>query len=312
MKTSDFATLYKQVAAVNGDQFTYIQDGSGNVRVSGFAAYNGNIYNPDKTFEATMFISKDNKVSFDAPIGDIWNAISYNHRLVKDGKIVDNLPDTDIAARTLVGVDANNNFYMIVRDGIEGRPYGLSLKAAAELLLSLGIIDGANLDGGGSTTVFFNNAVVNEPHDDNTDLIKERLVANHLGITNITNGGSTMEAKYNVTVESADGVRVRPDPSTSNNSTKTLVKGTKFQASELVPDRLDPTNAGKLWAHIFGGIYDGQYSAVLYNGTICTYEDVVVVPQPPTDVITMDVNATLKVNDVVYKATMTAVPFIKQ
>lgn len=129
--------------------------------------------------------------------------------------------------------------------------------------------------------------------------------------------GGNVIAQYDCTVVSTSGVKVRPDNSTSNNATKTLSFGARFQASELVPDRLDPTNASKLWAHIAGGTYDGQYCAVIYNGTvICTYEAINPVPPPPPVTKNLVGNVTFKVTDTdtgdVYGASLTDVPLTKQ
>ena len=71
-----------------------------------------------------------------------------------------------------------------------------------------------------------------------------------------------MIAKYNCVA--LFNVKVRPDPSTANSTNLQLLAGEAFQISEIVPDRLDTTNAAKKWGHIFGGQFDGKYTALEY------------------------------------------------
>ncbi len=85
-------------------------------------------------------------------------------------------------------------------------------------------------------------------------------------------------------------VKVREQPHTANASTKTLAINEKFQISAIVPDGLDPTNPNKKWGHIFGGRYDGLYTALEYPGNISpisTYEPIpgtsVPIPDPIPD-----------------------------
>lgn len=85
----------------------------------------------------------------------------------------------------------------------------------------------------------------------------------------------TMTAKYNCVARF--DVKVRDTPDTLNVSNSKIYKGTSFQVSELVPDRLDPTNSNKIWGKIFGGQYDGKYTALVYPGNdnpISTYTEI--------------------------------------
>lgn len=91
-----------------------------------------------------------------------------------------------------------------------------------------------------------------------------------------------MEATYNCVARF--DVKVRPTPDTANSTSLQIKAGTAFQISEIVPDRLDPTNTLKKWGHIFGGVYDGKYTALEYpnnSNPISTYTPIVV--DPPGD-----------------------------
>ena len=81
--------------------------------------------------------------------------------------------------------------------------------------------------------------------------------------------------------------KVRPTPDTLNTSTSKILKGESFQVSEIVPDRLDPNNPGKVWGKIFGGNFHGMYTALEYpnnSNPISTYT-VIQNVTPPTEAI---------------------------
>lgn len=68
--------------------------------------------------------------------------------------------------RTLVGIKENGNMLLVTVDGRNPNgSVGLSFIESAELLKSLGAADAMNLDGGGSTTMVINDALVNVPSD---------------------------------------------------------------------------------------------------------------------------------------------------
>jgi Phosphodiester glycosidase/SPOR domain len=68
--------------------------------------------------------------------------------------------------RTLAGTDARGRLILVTIDGREpGISEGATLEEAAELMRGLGAVNALNLDGGGSTTMTVNGAVVNKPSD---------------------------------------------------------------------------------------------------------------------------------------------------
>lgn len=68
--------------------------------------------------------------------------------------------------RTAAAKLKDGKFLMITVDGRQpGVSVGMNLNELAEYLLSLGAIDAMNLDGGGSTTMFLDGNVVNQPSD---------------------------------------------------------------------------------------------------------------------------------------------------
>ncbi|MHA7221640.1 phosphodiester glycosidase family protein [Arthrobacter sp. RHLT1-20] len=67
--------------------------------------------------------------------------------------------------RTIAGVDAQGRTLLVTADGRQTTSLGLSIKEAADVARSLGMVDAINLDGGGSTTMVADGQVVNSPSD---------------------------------------------------------------------------------------------------------------------------------------------------
>ena len=65
--------------------------------------------------------------------------------------------------RTAIGIIDENHYVFVVADGRTSENEGLSLYELAEFMESLGVQTAYNLDGGGSSTMYFNGEVVNQP-----------------------------------------------------------------------------------------------------------------------------------------------------
>lgn len=79
------------------------------------------------------------------------------------------------APRTGVGIAQNGGLLLLTVDGIEGTSGG-DLHEFAALLAELGAWHAINLDGGGSTTSYYNGTVFNQPHCSDTHVVCERAV----------------------------------------------------------------------------------------------------------------------------------------
>jgi len=93
-----------------------------------------------------------------------------------------------------------------------------------------------------------------------------------------------MTATHNCIVLASPSVKVRDFPNTGNISNTTMSKGTAFQISEILPDSLDPNNPAKKWGKIFGGVYNGKYTALEYPGNqspISSHTVIDGTPPPP-------------------------------
>ena len=79
------------------------------------------------------------------------------------------------APRTGVGIAQNGGLMLLTVDGIEGSS-GADLHEFAALLAELGAWHAVNLDGGGSTTSWYDGKVFNQPHCSDTHVVCERAV----------------------------------------------------------------------------------------------------------------------------------------
>jgi len=78
--------------------------------------------------------------------------------------------------RTAIGYTSDNHVIMFAVDGRQSNwSIGLSIPEVAETMISLGCVEAAGLDGGGSTTIIATDSLLNKPSDGN-----QRQVANAL------------------------------------------------------------------------------------------------------------------------------------
>lgn len=175
---SKLAVRYSAEYGINADQFSY--DTNGNVRPFGLYAYSGDVHKGEN--EPTVYISKKNVISLVRP-KNIYTAVSGNHVLIRDGKIVQ-VDEGFVLPRTAIGWNQRFMIWVVV-DGVESEKSGMSLSALSILMKSLGCQNAVNMDGGGSSTMVHVEdntvSVLNIPSDDNVPG-RERPVSNFLGV----------------------------------------------------------------------------------------------------------------------------------
>ena len=201
-KTSGFAARHGVQLAINANYFypfhnthplNYEPHVGQPVRVVGMAASQGRLYgNPEKRM-VTLYLSRDRRVSFEHPVGEVWHAVSGLGYVVRGGArgrvpLEEDGFSQIPYARMLVGVDAPGRFLVLLT--VEGKQpaysEGLTREEAAELLLKQGVHTGIQLDGGGSATLVRQEEggcvrLVNTPT--NFRIAGwERVVATHLGV----------------------------------------------------------------------------------------------------------------------------------
>ncbi len=108
------------------------------------------------------------------------DALGGNPLLAVGGRVQTDLSGSgaffDRNPRTAVGVTDSGRLLLVVVDGREGRSVGMTLSELAQLMVDLGARDAVNLDGGGSSEMFLNGLVVNQPSDGGERLVSNALV----------------------------------------------------------------------------------------------------------------------------------------
>lgn len=183
-KTSETAANNKAILAVNGDYY--------GANSTGYVIRNGIVYRDTVREDASngdLAIYKDgsfkiiyeNEISADQLIKDgVVNLLAFGPALVENGEIVVNTKSEvgqSMASnpRTAIGIIDENHYIIIVSDGRTSESQGLSLYEMAEVMKSYGVKTAYNLDGGGSSTMYFNGQVINKPTTNGN--ISERAVS---------------------------------------------------------------------------------------------------------------------------------------
>jgi hypothetical protein len=199
--TSEFLQEFGLQIAINGDFFgpwhytdqtDYYPHSGDPVDAYGLAASAGIIYSTGEEHpnEVTLYLSSDNRASFDAPTGPVYNAISGGPLLVEEGHALQDIrPNDSLNPRTAIGLSADGRtLLLIVVDGrLAGVSLGVTLDDLGQIAAQYGAYTAMNLDGGGSSALIIddgNGAAIQL----NTPIHAfvpgtERPVANHLGVT---------------------------------------------------------------------------------------------------------------------------------
>lgn len=200
--TSQFVEEFYLQFAINADFFdpwkdygftNYYPHAGDGTNVRGLSASLGDVttigYAPSQYY-APLYISADNKVSFREPNEGIYNAVSGNMTIVRNGNIPQFRDEpylTKRHPRTAVGLSEDENtLILIVVDGRQPNySDGATLYELAKALVDAGAYHAINLDGGGSSSMVMKNSIyaqiLNSPIQ-NRIPARERPIANHLGI----------------------------------------------------------------------------------------------------------------------------------
>ena len=180
--TSDTAKENGAIFAVNGDYY--------GARRDGYVIRNGLLYRdvvsdredlviyPDGNFE----IVKESSISAQALLDkQAYHVISFGPGLITNGQ-VDIKPEYEVGKaatenpRTAIGMIEPLHYIFVVTDGRSDDSRGLTVRELAGLMQQLGAQSAYNLDGGGSSTMYFNGKTVNDPGT-NSKISSERSVS---------------------------------------------------------------------------------------------------------------------------------------
>lgn len=182
-KTSEMAEDNHAILAINGDYY--------GAQESGYVIRNGVIYRDtasdgqedlviyqDGSFD---IIQEDEITAQELVDSGAQQVLSFGPALLENSTISVSQSDEVGKAkasnpRTAIGMIDDLHYVFVVSDGRTSESTGLSLYQMAEFMQSLGAETAYNLDGGGSSTMYFNGEVVNNPTT-NGSRIEERSVS---------------------------------------------------------------------------------------------------------------------------------------
>lgn len=180
--TSAIASGNDALLAINGDYYGFRDDG--------VIIRNGTVYRDEPVRDAmalfedgTMETYNEEEISSTELLAQgATNTLSFGPILIQDGQIAGDFSSVKIDTnfgnrsiqkanpRTAIGMIAPNHYVFVVVDGRnEGYSRGMTLTELAELMQDLGATEAYNLDGGGSSTMYFMGRVVNNPQGKNQE-----------------------------------------------------------------------------------------------------------------------------------------------
>ncbi len=180
-RTSEMAEENNAILAINGDYY--------GARNEGVVIRNGVVYRESDADEDILCIYADGSFKIADPddvtaeelVKDgVWQAFSFGPGLIENGEISVSENDEVGKAkasnpRTAIGMIDKLHYVFVVADGRTDESAGLSLSGLAEFMKEMGVKTAYNLDGGGSSTMVFNNEIINNPTTNGS--IKERKVS---------------------------------------------------------------------------------------------------------------------------------------
>lgn len=97
----------------------------------------------------------------------VKEAISFGPPLIVNGKPTIKKGDGGwgISPRSVIGQKEDGSVIFLVIDGRSLKSFGATLKEVQDIMLKYGAVNAANLDGGSSTTMYYNGKVINTPSD---------------------------------------------------------------------------------------------------------------------------------------------------
>ena len=174
--TSNMAEAAGAVLAINGDYYGF--------RDEGYVVRNGVLYRGTAAAGTDALVvygdgsmasvSQDEVTAQQLVDSGAWQVFSFGPTLVKEGALTVTA-DSEVSQsmgsnpRTAIGMIDPLHYIVVVSGGRTDDNAGLTLNQLAQVLVDNGATYGYNLDGGGSTTMWFQGEVLNDPTSGNRD-----------------------------------------------------------------------------------------------------------------------------------------------
>ncbi|TAP39995.1 phosphodiester glycosidase family protein [Arthrobacter sp. S39] len=180
--TSAIAEANNAVFAINGDYYGF--------RDTGIVIRNGVVFRDEGARQGLAFyrdgtvkVYDETTTTAEQLLADgVWNTLSFGPSLLDNGEVADGIEDVEVDTnfgnhsiqgeqpRTAVGIIDENHLVFVVVDGRSpGYSAGVTMTGLAEIMQGLGATTAYNIDGGGSSTMYFNGGLVNNPLGENKE-----------------------------------------------------------------------------------------------------------------------------------------------
>lgn len=174
--TSEMAEANDAILAINGDYYGF--------RDTGLIIRNGMLYRdvPDNSM-SDQSLTIDSEGNFEIVENDqasglvlaeagVLQSFSFGPTLVLDGEVVDTSNTTVSQGdnpRTAIGQISPLHYIFVVVDGRSDESDGMTLQQLAHVFADYGAEVAYNLDGGGSSALWFNGSLINNPTNGRRD-----------------------------------------------------------------------------------------------------------------------------------------------
>lgn len=180
--TSAIADANSAVFAINGDYYGF--------RDTGIVIRNGVVFRDEGARQGLAFyrdgtvkVYDETTTTAEQLLADgAWNTLSFGPSLLENGEVAEGIEDVEVDTnfgnhsiqgeqpRTAVGIiDANHLVFVVVDGRSPGYSAGVTMTGLAEIMQDLGATTAYNIDGGGSSTMYFNGGLVNNPLGENKE-----------------------------------------------------------------------------------------------------------------------------------------------
>jgi exopolysaccharide biosynthesis protein len=180
--TSAIAADNNAVFAINGDYYGF--------RDTGIVIRNGVVFRDAGARQGLAFYRDGTVKVYDETtttaaqlVADgVWNTLSFGPSLLDNGQVAAGIEDVEVDTnfgnhsiqgeqpRTAVGIIDQNHLVFVVVDGRSpGYSAGVTMTGLAGIMQGLGATTAYNIDGGGSSTMYFNGSLVNNPLGQNKE-----------------------------------------------------------------------------------------------------------------------------------------------
>jgi len=181
--TSNIAKDNKAIIAINGGGF---RDEAAAIPEGIIMSKGDLIFTDNKKVKTSVMAINKNGVLIvgkysleDLKSLEVTEAISFGPCIVVNGVgQISGDGGQGVSPRTAIGQKKDGTIILLVIDGRQGLKVGATLKEVQNIMLEQDVWNATNLDGGKSSTMYYNNSLINEPYDSG-----ERAVASIVYVT---------------------------------------------------------------------------------------------------------------------------------